>query len=327
MAEVKYAGEGTELRMAALREEIELVTGLIGERQASLAALTDRRSERLRSYATTHVADLRDETLARLEERFPGFRVRDRVRQEIGQAQAPFLRQLQGLGSFDPAEAESRILRLEVRLPPLRSERDQAQEAFDALAQIPDVTRLIASGYDTGTYPHRFWQRQYHADWRAADKACTQAKVPDWRALLVQYLAHQRARDMAVLAVQVAETERDGLQANLLRHRELSAALADAASVQVLPLVRAQFQAFLEAADPSPCSEVATFDQRINRLHEEVFALEERRLKALTVLAEFDRAKAKALRYAARLAAEEGEGGASASPRVSPPPEWGPTRG
>ncbi len=326
MADVKYTGEGTELRMAALREEIESVTGLIRERQASLAALTDRRTERLRAYATTQITDLRDETLARLEERFPGFHVRDRVRQEIVQAQAPYLRQLQGLGSFDPAEAESRILRLEVRLPSFRVERDQAQEAFDLLAQIPDVTRLIASGYDTGTYPHRFWQRQYHADWRAADKACAQAKVPDWRALLVAYLAHQRARDMAALAVQVAESERDELQANLRRHRELSAALADAASVQVLPLVRAQFQAFLEAADPSPCPEVASFDQRLERLHEEVFALEERRLKALTALAEFDRAKAKALRYAARLATEEGEGKGMDPPHVSPPSGWGPTR-
>lgn len=327
MTEAKYAGEGTELRMTALREEIESVTDLIRERQASLAALIDRRTERLRAYATMQIADLRDETLARLEERFPGFHVRDRVRQEIAQAHAPYLRQLQGLSPFDPAEAESRILRLEVRLPSFRVEHDQAQEAFDALAQIPDVIRLIASGYDTGTYPHRFWQRQYHADWRAADKACAQAKVPDWRALLVQYLAHLRARDMAALAVHVAESERDGLQANLRRHRELSAALADAASVQVLPLVRAQFQAFLEAADPSPCSEVASFDQRLERLHEEVFSLEERRLKALTALAEFDRAKAKALRYAARLAAEEEGEGKGADPHVSPPPEQRPTRG
>ena len=326
MALPRYTGDGSEARLQGFREDVARTAEAIAAQQSTLDVLLAKRRQRLHDHVAAELPDLRPETLARVQARFPGFQAADRVHDELEAASLAYRNQLADLEPFDPAEAEASICRLEVRLPVVEAERSLAQEAFDSLDQIPDVRRLVEAGYDTGSYRPHFFQAQYHLDWRAADKAIAQAGTKTWRALLGQYAIHWRAAANAHEEVRAITSDLESLRAKVRRFRELMACLDQEVPERVLALARAQFQGFLEAADdPSPFADIVSLDVRIGRCQDEIFALEEARAKALAALFALEQAKAKYLRYKERLAAAGEVCALMSEPSVADDPSFDPS--
>lgn len=288
--------------LKGLRTGLEEIGQTITANAATVAALQQSRQKAIDDHVAALLPDLQVGTLAALNGILPGSVTAEQAQRLIAETRQAYQDQLDRLlAAFDPKTADAAKLQLELELQTAKEARDALLAPFMELNLIPDLKRLVKSGYGTDAYRPRWWNVQFYSDWKAADAAVEEAVAADWTELRRRFTELETNLATMQDSVYGLEQKLTALVANQASLQNLTEALGKVPAT-VLEQLRVKLKAQLDSLDPAPdlLKDVVSFQKRLVAVQQENAQLQETRLKLSEQVAQLHKTREQAARSRSR---------------------------
>ncbi len=283
----------------SLRRAFEQMGQTIQDNGRDLDALRKTRSKRIGEYIDEILPDLSPASITQLNAKLPGAATTEQVVSLIAGMKQTYQGQVDRLlTTYDPKSYEGTKMGLEVKLQEAERDLDYVKAPLDGLKAIPDLSRLMQSGYGTDAYPHGFLNSQYYRDWKAADAAVERAgNVRNWVELAARY--RTAAGNVITVGARVASVRKQ-IETLTSLHDEYENAKAalDQVPQKARETISVKVRSKLDALDPMPdwASDIANLDKKIAAKVDETSKLQETQGKMSEQIASMQKIKAQATR-------------------------------
>ena len=222
------------------------VSGEVKDLKGTLQTLESARGQELNSLATSLLPNLSPKTMSSVVfSRLFAILTLDDV-ERLRQTETARIRALMGRVAeiYNPATYDTKRAELQIEISSRSDAATQANNIFD---NVPDLARLVRSGYGTGQYGLGWFDFQMYSDWKRADEIVDSLKMKNWeevRNFSEQMLSEKRTSESLVVSAREALANLDSAKTS---HEKLDYELSQVDSV-ILEKLQTKIRATLDAA-------------------------------------------------------------------------------